>query len=999
MKISNLEIRKRLTGSSKSKIKGGNKWSRFLKDPDTKKAYYCGIEKVCEDLQPPQQQQPQQYQQQPLIPAPSAYDADRPPMANIPQTSNIPPAPPLPPPAQIINNAVNNMSLKDVLKMNRKLNKGEKLNVKDEAELAKNDHMAILMKAVREGKKLKKVEKKEQVEKVGQPDARSIMMEALMKGKKLKKVVRQEKKVEEPSEMDELRQKLSLRRTQIKEEEGEVQPEEWGEGLWNRKGLFCWFRTANGKMFKVCVPPSRFKPFNPKRAGVKKPVKKMLVKKTTKKRPKEIKKVTNKTQVRKEVKRQLNKLPKNIIKQVPKNIIKEIENEVVEKAMEGLPTMKEFKKTMKKEKQQIKKEMEKLEKILFAIMKKSKKKEEPKKEEPEEKPEEVKKLKDDLFEIASWNKEYNPRTMRTMNTIKEIRTQLKFINSKLPNKKAFDDFLKKHNIEDDPYIYYDYKMLDNVYKMTQEAEKILKDCKGLSQESTIREMSSIVYNISSYKTLKNKNETINDSLKKLANGLDWLMKYDENKECFKDKNVLKALKIYHDLYISKDEKLLKLLNPIYKKLNHINTDKRNKFVENLFKKEEPKKEPKKAEPKKTSIEYIIMNAMSRKGDLEEKYKYLKEKNISKDEALEYMKRVDRSNSDRYNRIRKFIKGYAGVCSDDNQDSIRYIIRRLEALGSPRTQKKAEKLNELLGMINKAGFFNDVESTIKIDYQGDVTFFKTLKYLKKNYCNKELDDLSNVINKFKNNDYRWSANIMKKVDMELVNKFIEKIKGEPKKEEPKPKGKGLFLGSGLSGGDMSSQLLEDIRKGKKLRKSVQKEIIEKPNEIMSALKQKLKSIRKDVDDEDEDEIDYENDYDDEDEIDNEENEEEELKSIPTAPPLPDLLRKKVKLPELEMAEDKEELPELEEKNNKNLIYREMDLRTKFYTYENTKMYDNDDLLYKKKILDAPESYYSGGELYRNVKNDERNNDLRKKNIELLNQRNNYGFYKWFSVKVQ
>ena len=237
--LSNCEIRKRLTGSSK--VKGGTKWGQFLKKPSTKKAYYCGIEKACEDIQT-RQRQPIIQQNEPIIPAPSAYDADRQPMANIPQSSNIPVAPPLPPPAEIIEDAVEKLSLKEVLKLNRKLNEGKKLNKQDEAELGKDDHMNLLLDAIK-NPKLKKPKKR---------DVAPLQPRKLTPQEQL---------------MEELRGKVPKKDL---EEAVSV-----GEGLWTKKGLFCF--NKQGRV--ICVPPSRFNPFiEGKRRAVKKTTKKQVKK-------------------------------------------------------------------------------------------------------------------------------------------------------------------------------------------------------------------------------------------------------------------------------------------------------------------------------------------------------------------------------------------------------------------------------------------------------------------------------------------------------------------------------------------------------------------------------------------------------------------------------------------------------------------------------------------------------------------------------------------------
>jgi hypothetical protein len=285
--LSNCEIRKRLTGSSK--VKGGTKWTNFLKKPTTKKAYYCGIEKACDDIQK-SKRQPIIQQNEPIIPAPSAYVADRPPMKNIPKSSNIPVAPPLPPPAEIIEDAVEKLSLKEVLKLNRKLNEGKKLNKTDEAELGKDDHMNLLLDAIK-NPKLKKAKKR---------DVAPLQPRKLTPQEQL---------------MEELRRKIPKKDL---EEAVEV-----GEGLWTKKGLFCF--NKQGRV--ICVPPSRFNPFNPSRSGVRR----KAVKKTTKK------------QVKKGKKKTIKRIPKKDTEKMKKQIKKEKEDMKKELEMMRRPLPKQKK--------------------------------------------------------------------------------------------------------------------------------------------------------------------------------------------------------------------------------------------------------------------------------------------------------------------------------------------------------------------------------------------------------------------------------------------------------------------------------------------------------------------------------------------------------------------------------------------------------------------------------------------------------------------------------
>ena len=207
------------------------------------------------------------------------------------------------------------------------------------------------------------------------------------------------------------------------------------------------------------------------------------------------------------------------------------------------------------------------------------------------------------------------------------------------------------------------------------------------------------------------------------------------------------------------------------------------------KKEEPK--PKKEEPKKeTTIGNIIDRAIGI-DNIKKQYDYLKEKKITPEIALEYLNYYEKTSSptvksgSNYKRKRKFIKQYANICSDEDIESMRIINNELNTLGSSNERKKAEKINKILKSFVDNGFFNDKDQIIRIDMYGNPYFISTLKRMKKMKCDKELEKLSEILNKYKNNDYKWSSNTIKKLDMKLINKFIDNIKSqEPKEEEQK-----------------------------------------------------------------------------------------------------------------------------------------------------------------------------------------------------------------------
>lgn len=199
--------------------------------------------------------------------------------------------------------------------------------------------------------------------------------------------------------------------------------------------------------------------------------------------------------------------------------------------------------------------------------------------------------------------------------------------------------------------------------------------------------------------------------------------------------------------------------------------------------ETKKREVKQREVKQREIEKlkkdvgIIMNrAFTMRGNLKKKYKYLKDNNISKNDALEYMKVLDslgyRANNDVYRKASDFIKGYAEVCSDNDEEAMRRLINNLKEIAELKV-RKAEKLNNLLKQVDESGFLTSTKKSSHLPIGTLNLFPSNFKKIKKT-CPNEVKQLKREINKFKNNEYGWSRAIMKKVNMPLIDKVLKNL---------------------------------------------------------------------------------------------------------------------------------------------------------------------------------------------------------------------------------
>jgi len=225
------------------------------------------------------------------------------------------------------------------------------------------------------------------------------------------------------------------------------------------------------------------------------------------------------------------------------------------------------------------------------------------------------------------------------------------------------------------------------------------------------------------------------------------------------------------------------MQPMPKTRAQLKEEKRKAKVKEILEKGTRRPGKKQREVKQREIEQlkkdvgIIMNrAFTMRGNLKKKYKYLKDNNISKNDALEYMKVLDslgyRANNDVYRKASNFIKGYAEVCSDNDEEAMRRLINNLKEIAELKV-RKAEKLNNLLKQVDESGFLTSTKKSSHLPIGTLNLFPSNFKKIKKT-CPNEVKELKREINKFKNNEYGWSRAIMKKVNMPLIDKVLKNL---------------------------------------------------------------------------------------------------------------------------------------------------------------------------------------------------------------------------------
>jgi hypothetical protein len=192
-------------------------------------------------------------------------------------------------------------------------------------------------------------------------------------------------------------------------------------------------------------------------------------------------------------------------------------------------------------------------------------------------------------------------------------------------------------------------------------------------------------------------------------------------------------------------------------------------------KPKPKPKPK---PEQPTTGYVISDVIySDDMNTKEKYDYMKKKGITKNMVLKYIENITSTpvgrtmtNKDTLN----FLQRYAGVCTDNDEETIRRLINNLKEIGKLK-MRKAEKLNNLLKAVDESGFLTTSEElgVVHIALSNVNLFISNLLKIKKT-CPDEVKKLKSEINKFKNNEYGWSKAIMKKVNMSLIDKIITKL---------------------------------------------------------------------------------------------------------------------------------------------------------------------------------------------------------------------------------
>ena len=159
--LSNKEITKRLTGGYGTKAGAKNRYLNILKkkgllQPKKQRIYlesgqiYETDKRKYKCKAPLQQPQPQiQLQPQSIRPIIAVKPKNVGVLPPPPPPSGAPPPPPPNNPVVQIKDSVNKLSLSEVIKMNKKLNEGKKLNVGDKGALSSNQFMDELLNAVK----------------------------------------------------------------------------------------------------------------------------------------------------------------------------------------------------------------------------------------------------------------------------------------------------------------------------------------------------------------------------------------------------------------------------------------------------------------------------------------------------------------------------------------------------------------------------------------------------------------------------------------------------------------------------------------------------------------------------------------------------------------------------------------------------------------------------------------------------------------------------------
>jgi hypothetical protein len=196
-----------------------------------------------------------------------ANDIYKPPETRPTSNRDIPQAPPPPPLDKAVKSAVANLDLAEVIRMNKQLKKEGRLTKAQRQEIEGEDLMRELVSAIKKPKLKKATERK------------------------LKEIKKEEKTLHERL-MDDIKSKVQ---------------HTVGGVLWKKKGLACF--TKRGR--KICVKPSRFKPFAPD------PKLRKFVREETKKQVEKKLKDIKKTKKYKELSaKEKKKIPKEIYKKV-----------------------------------------------------------------------------------------------------------------------------------------------------------------------------------------------------------------------------------------------------------------------------------------------------------------------------------------------------------------------------------------------------------------------------------------------------------------------------------------------------------------------------------------------------------------------------------------------------------------------------------------------------------------------------------------------------------
>ena len=241
--LSNKEITKRLTGGYGTKAGAKNRYLNILKkkgllQPKKQRIYlesgqiYETDKRKYKCKAPLTQPQPQiQLQPQSIRPIIAVKPKNVGVLPPPPPPSGAPPPPPPNNPVVQIKDSVNKLSLSEVIKMNKKLNEGKKLNVGDKGALSSNQFMDELLNAVKRPALKKASDRQLNVGDKGALSSNQFMDELLnaVKRPALKKASDRQlsKKPEKKLDlMSELTARIKKRREPIQEEEEEEEKEE-----------------------------------------------------------------------------------------------------------------------------------------------------------------------------------------------------------------------------------------------------------------------------------------------------------------------------------------------------------------------------------------------------------------------------------------------------------------------------------------------------------------------------------------------------------------------------------------------------------------------------------------------------------------------------------------------------------------------------------------------------------------------------------------------------